>query len=149
MLKKAWSAVRGKIDEWQYSREIIKNVEGKELLGDKIRIKKIEFFDEENGQSSVTVTLSDTVDLFTSNEQTKILSSPHYEYTDEMKASDQEYLSDTTKGRPAKIAINSIVLNGKTLIFWLTLHNEQISIEEFQDPDQSLTQGTTDKASIS
>lgn len=149
LFKKAWSAVRGKIDRWQYSRETIKNVEGKELLGDNIRIKKIEFFDEENDRSSVTVTLSDTVDLFTSNEQTKILSSPHYEYSDEMKASDQEYLSDTAKGRPAKIAINSIVLNGKTLIFWLTLHNDQISIQEFQDPGQSPIQGTTDKTSIS
>lgn len=96
----------------------------------------------------MTVTLSDTVDLFTNNEQTKILSSPHYEYSDEMKASDQEYLSDTTKGRPARIAINSIVLNGKTLIFWLTLHNDQISIQEFQDPGQSPIQGTTDKTSI-
>lgn len=148
LLKKAWSAVREKIDTWQYSRETIKNVEGKELLGDNIRIKKIEFFDEENNQSYVTVTLSDTVDLFTNNEQTKILSSPHYEYSDEMRASDQEYLSDTTKGRPARIAINSIVLNGKTLIFWLTLHNDQISIQEFQDPGQSPIQGTTDKTSI-
>ena len=85
LARRSWNAVRDRIQLWKYNRELIKNAEGKELLGDKIQIKKIEFFDGENGQSSVNITFNDTVEIFNETTPSKNISSPSYSYSDEMR----------------------------------------------------------------
>jgi hypothetical protein len=150
LARRSWNAVRDRIQLWKYNRELIKNAEGKELLGDKIRIKKIEFFDGENGQSSVSVTLNTSVDIVWDAKSSKILSSQPYTYSDEMRQLDEDNIKAMAAWSewllPVKILIQSIILNGKVLKFSFIPYDNTIVIEEDRESNQTATWEQSDLA---